>query len=95
MAGKDKQIGITRQQYKDSKKKDHQQMEAFLIKFWQDGYKEGAAAKKGSVLPADIEGAIRGIKGMGETRVRAVMQCIYKLYQDEKGGVENNEGSFG
>lgn len=79
-----KKIGITRQQYKDLKRKDHQQMNVFLLKFWQDGYKEGfAAAKKEDVTPGDIENAIRSIKGMGETRVNAVMQKIYNLYQEE------------
>ena len=39
-----KKAGITRQQYKDIKKKDHQQMNAFLIRFWQDGYNDGLAA---------------------------------------------------
>lgn len=78
-----KKIGITRQQYKNIKKKDHQQMEDFLIRWWQDGYKDGlAAAKKANVSPADIENAISGIKGMGETKVNAVMQRIYKLYEE-------------
>ena len=78
-----KKIGITRQQYKDIKKKDHQQMNAFLIRFWQDGYNDGlAAAKKTNISPADIENAISGIKGMGETKVKAVMQRIYKLYEE-------------
>ncbi len=78
-----KKVGITRQQYKDIKKKDHQQMNAFLIRFWQDGYNEGlAAAKKTNISPADIENAISGIKGMGETKVKAVMQRIYKLYEE-------------
>lgn len=75
--------GITRQQYKNIKKKDHKQMDAFLIRFWQDGYNNGmAAAKKANVSPADIEKAIRGIKGMGEVRVDAVMQRVYKLYEE-------------
>ena len=78
-----KKVGITRQQYKDIKKKDHQQMNAFLIRFWQDGYNEGlAAAKKTNISPADIENAISGINGMGETKVKAVMQRIYKLYEE-------------
>lgn len=78
-----KKIGITRKQYKDIKKKDHQQMNTFLIRFWQDGYNDGlAAAKKVNVSPADIENAISGIKGMGETKVKAVMQRIYKLYEE-------------
>lgn len=78
-----KNVGITRQQYKDIKKKDHQQMNAFLIRFWQDGYNDGlAAAKKANVSPADIENAISNIKGIGETKVKAVMQKIYKLYEE-------------
>lgn len=82
--GMAKKIGITRQQYKDIKRKDHQQMEAFLIRFWQDGYNDGLkAAKKANIPPADIENAISGIKGMGETKVKAVMQRIYKLYEKE------------
>lgn len=78
-----KKVGITRQQYKDIKKKDHQQINAFLIRFWQDGYNEGlVAAKKANISPTDIENAISGIKGMGETKVNAVMQRIYKLYEE-------------
>lgn len=74
---------ITREQYKNIKKKDHRQMEAFLIRYWQDGYNDGiAAAKKANVTPADIEKAISGIKGMGETKVNAVMQRIFKLYEE-------------
>lgn len=79
-----RKIGITRRQYKDIKKKDHRQMEAFLIRFWQDGYNDGLkAAKKANVSPTDIEDAISGIKGIGETKVKAVMQRIYKLYEKE------------
>ena len=78
-----KKVGITRQQYKDIKKKDHREMENFLIKFWQDGYNDGlAAAKKANISPADIEKAISGIKGLGEVKVKAVMQQIYKLYEE-------------
>lgn len=79
-----KGIGITRKQYKNIKQKDHQEMNAFLVRWWQDGYKEGLAAKKAKVSPADIEKAIREVKGMGEARVSAVMQRIYKLYEEEK-----------
>lgn len=78
-----KKIGITREQYKNIKKKDHKQMEAFLIRYWQDGYIDGiAAAKKANITPADIEKAISSIKGMGETKVNAVMQRIFKLYEE-------------
>lgn len=81
-----KRAGITRQQYKDIKRKDHQQMNDFLIKFWQDGYSEGlAAGKKISVSPADIEKAVSGIKGMGTVKVKAVMQAINSLYEEAAG----------
>lgn len=74
--------GITRQQYKDIKKKDHQQMNEFLIRFWQDGYNDGLkAARKATISPEQIEKEIREIRGMGETRVNAVMQRIYNLYE--------------
>lgn len=78
-----KKIGITRQQYKDIKKKDHREMENFLIRFWQDGYNDGlAAAKKTNISPADIEKALSSVKGLGEIKVKAAMQQIYKLYEE-------------
>lgn len=80
-----RKTGITRQQYKELKKKDHQQMNDFLLRFWQDGYREGlAAGKKSDVTLKDMEKAIRSIKGMGETRVNAVMQQVYRLYEGDK-----------
>jgi len=89
-----KKAGITRQQYKDIKRKDHQQMNAFLIRFWQDGYNDGLeAAKKAGVSPADIENAIRGIRGIGEAKVKAVMQRIYKLYEEAKSFESNPNGN--
>lgn len=78
-----KKTGITREQYKNIKKKDHAQMEAFLIRYWQDGYNDGmAAAKKANISPADIEKEIKDIKGLGEVKVNAIMQRIYKLYEE-------------
>ena len=32
---------ITREQYKNIKKKDHSQMSDYLTKVWQDGFNEG------------------------------------------------------
>lgn len=80
-----KQVGITRQQYKDIKKKDHAQMNAFLLRFWQDGYKNGVAAgKKGNIPLPSIEKAISKIKGMDATKVEAVMKEICGLYEEER-----------
>lgn len=74
--------GITRQQYKDLKKKDHRQVNDLLARLWMDGYSEGMAAKKVRVTPEEIEREIRKIRGMGETRVNAVMGRICKLYEE-------------
>lgn len=82
-----RQVGITRQQYKDLKRKDHRQMNAFLIKFWQDGYGEGmAAAKKANIPPAAIEKAIRGVRGIGDVKANAIMREVYKLYGEAREG---------
>ena len=82
MSVKKNKMGITRQQYKDIKQKDRRQMNNFIIRVWQDGYNDGLSAKKNVVSPEDIENAIRGVRGMGETRVDAVMRQIYKLYEE-------------
>ena len=46
------------------------------------GYVMPAGKITVNISPADIENAISGIKGMGETKVKAVMQRIYKLYEE-------------
>lgn len=78
-----KKLGITRQQWKNIKKKDHKEMEVFLIQFYQDAYNDGMkAAKKANISPADIETAIKDLKGVGEMKQKAIMQRIYKLYEE-------------
>lgn len=76
---------ITRQQYKDIKKKDHTQMSEFFAKVWQDGFNDGIKSAKKSaaaaVKPGDIEKAISEVKGIGDVKLKAIMQRVYKLYE--------------
>ena len=79
---------ITREQYKNIKKMDHVQMSVFYTRVWQDGFNDGVkAAKKNkaaAVKPVDIEKALQGLKGIGEVKLKAIMQRIYNLYEEEK-----------
>lgn len=77
---------ITREQYKNIKKMDHVQMSAFYTRVWQDGFNDGIKAgkknKAAAVKPGDIEKAIEGLKGIGEVKLKAIMQQVYKLYEE-------------
>lgn len=77
---------ITRQQYKNIKKMDHVQMSDFFTRVWQDGFNDGIKAGKknraAAVKPGDIEKAIAGLKGIGEVKLKVIMQQVYKLYEE-------------
>ena len=77
---------ITREQYKNIKKKDHSQMSDYLTKVWQDGFNEGLKQvrkkNKADIKPSDIEKAIADIKGIGGVKLKAIMQQVYKLYEE-------------
>ncbi len=79
---------ITREQYKRIKKMDHVQMNAFYTRVWQDGFNDGIKAgkknKAAAVKPGDIEKAIAGLKGIGEVKLKVIMQQVYKLYEETK-----------
>lgn len=76
---------ITNEQYRDIKKKNHKQLNDYILRIWQDGYNSGVmAARKGkatTVKPTDIENALGQIKGLGEMNIKVIMQQIYKLYE--------------
>lgn len=79
---------ITRQQYKNIKKMNHVQMSDFFTRVWQDGFNDGIRAGKKNrataVKPGDIENAIAGLKGIGEVKLKAIMQQVYKLYEEAR-----------
>ncbi len=57
----------TRAQYKDVKKFDHSQLDAFCTKIYQEGYKDGMESVPGADMNEVME-KIRGGKGIGEKR---------------------------
>ena len=79
---------ITRQQYKNIKRMNHIQMSDFYTRVWQDGFNDGIKQRKknreAAIKPGDIEKAIAGLKGIGEVKLKAIMQQVYKLYEEEK-----------
>lgn len=84
MSQKTKKL-ISREKYKEIKKMDHTEMSEFFAGVWQSGYdhhkKEEKAENKAAVTPEVIKEAIKGIKGIGEVKLNAIMDNIYKLYE--------------
>lgn len=76
---------INREQYKNIKRMDHVQMSEFYTRVWQsgfnDGLREAKKCKTAAVKPGDIERALQGIKGIGEVKLKVIMQRIYNLYE--------------
>lgn len=77
---------ITREQYKNIKRMDRVQMSDFYTRVWQDGFndgiKQGKKNRAAAVKPDDIEKVIASLKGIGEVKLKAIMQQVYKLYEE-------------
>lgn len=77
---------ITRQQYKNIKRMDRVEMSDFYTRVWQDGFNDGIKAgkknKAAAVKPGDIEKVVASLKGIGEVKLKAIMQQVYKLYEE-------------
>lgn len=77
--------GLTRDQYKAIKKKDHNQMATMITEIYNEGRNDGIKeAKAARIAPADIEKTVAAVKGIGETKLKAIMEGIYKLYEEAK-----------
>lgn len=86
MTQKIKQVELNRKRYRELKKLDHQQMQGFITNIYIEGYKEGLKSSA-SVRPEDIYKILIGTKGIGETKAKAAMEQITKLFEvfDAKG----------
>lgn len=73
---------LRREQYLRVKKMDRQQMEEFCRNLYMSGYEDGREFVPGIDIE-QIEEAIAGTKGIGESRLRSIMQSI-----EEKFGIE-------
>ena len=74
--------GLNRKQYKTIKAYDHKQMEDFVTNIYNEGRNDGITeTKTAKVTPADIEKAIAKVRGVGNIKLKAIMQQVYKLYE--------------
>lgn len=84
MSKKSKNL-ISRDKYKEIKRMDHVSMSEFYTKVWQEGIDSGIKAnkdeKKAAVTPEDIRKVIKDIKGIGEVKLKAIMEQIGTLYK--------------
>ena len=84
MSKKSKNL-ISRDKYKEIKRMDHTSMSEFYMKVWQEGFDSGIKAnkdeKKAAVTPEDIREVIKDVKGIGEVKLKAIMEQIGALYK--------------
>ena len=76
---------ISRDKYKEIKRMDHTSMSEFYTKVWQEGFDNGVKAgngnKEAAVTPEDIREVIKDVKGIGEVKLKAIMEQIGTLYK--------------
>lgn len=76
---------ISREKYKEIKRMDHVSMSEFYTKVWQEGFDSGIKAnkdeKEAAVTPEDIREVIKDVKGIGEVKLKAIMEQIGALYK--------------
>ena len=84
MSKKSKNL-ISRDKYKEIKRMDHTSMSEFYAKVWQEGFDNGAKAgndkRQAAVTPEDIREVIKEVKGIGEIKLRTIMERIDTLYK--------------
>ena len=75
---------ISRDKYKEIKRMDHTSMSEFYTKVWQEGFDNGVKAgndnREAAVTPEDIREVIKDVKGIGEVKLKAIMEQIGNLY---------------
>lgn len=76
---------ISREKYKEIKRMDHVSMSEFYTKVWQEGFDNGVKAgnekREAAVTPEDIREVIKEVKGIGEIKIKAIMEQIGTLYK--------------
>ena len=76
---------ISREKYKEIKKMDHVSMSDFYTKVWQEGFDNGVKAgndnREAAVTPEDIREVIKDVKGIGEVKLKAIMENVNQLYE--------------
>ena len=84
MSKKSKNL-ISRDKYKEIKRMDHVSMSEFYTKVWQEGFDNGVKAvndnREAAVTPEAIREVIKEVKGIGEIKLRTIMERIDTLYK--------------
>ena len=84
MSKKSKNL-ISRDKYKEIKRMDHTSMSEFYTKVWQEGFDNGVKAgsdkREAAVTPEDRREVIKDVKGIGEIKLKAIMEQIGTLYK--------------
>ena len=70
-----KQYVLSRKVYKDVKKMDHQQMDTFWRKLYENAYKDGRQDAEG-LSEDDVKTVILSIKGIGSKRAEDIINAL-------------------
>ena len=70
---------LRREDYRRVKKMDRGQFEAFCKNLYMEGYQDGRNSVPGIDI-SQVKEAIAGTKGIGETRLKAIMENIDKRF---------------
>jgi 3-methyladenine DNA glycosylase/8-oxoguanine DNA glycosylase len=80
------QYELNRKMYKDIRKMDHGQMDAFCKSLYKSGYELGKKEAEG-LSESEIRAAILSVKGIGEKKADDIMQAI--ISADKEKGDQN------
>lgn len=81
MAGNTGRV-LRREDYKRVKKMDRTQFEGFCKNLYSEGYQEGRKSVPGIDI-SQVKAAIAGTKGIGESRLQAIMESIENKFGGE------------
>lgn len=77
--GGEKMKLITRRQYKEIKKMDRQEMEAFLVKIYHQGFQDGAEAGDNADFKIKLVEVLENTKGIGPKLFDRVMETVKEM----------------
>lgn len=81
------EVTLTREEHRTIKNKNRTEMTKFLRNVYMEGWKDGLH-NKAKVTPEDIYNIIKATKGVGETKRKAIMEKVTKLFEEEEQNVE-------
>ena len=77
-----KKYEVNRKMYKDIKKMDHGQMNAFCQSLYTRGYEAGKKDSEG-LSEHEVLRAILGVKGIGEKKAGDIVSALTKAHEEK------------